>query len=527
MGKRIVRRRKVTRKRNVMDLEADVVSDDDAVVVDNEPEEMDEDNNIEQDGDEEEDDALVAERLRLEAMKMGGREWKELASLLKIGKEVKIPVARGAATCAILTEDGQWLWYGDKNGNVFRMNLPEKTEWVQMSRHKGQVLTMTVTNIPKHTVGVHARGDRSTMQTAEAKFPHLIATGASDGTIKVFNADDGTEIHELKGHRGAITGLSFRISKNILISGSADRTVKVWAAEDGVPLDTFYGHTGKITSVAAGWRDEALTTGDDFTTRLFKFEKGTTSSFAESNGVVECSAFVGDSRYLVGGSEGCLNLMDLNKRRPLCRVREAHGTGWSGDGDGLQQTMSHDEIQENVGSSLPTPSRPNWVTAVGTVPYSDLAASGGFGDVLKFWRIGSKDADFIPSEESGCNDVHKLKTYPIRGIPSSIFFPRCGTHCVVTVSREPRLGRWYTDSKASNHILVLPLSFTSGNDDDDEDENSLVRNAASEDDAEDGEGEKKKPVATKPRDEKLARGRVRRQPIKKRRIVRKKKQLVL
>eukprot|EP01059_Diplonema_ambulator_P010064 TRINITY_DN20049_c0_g1_i1.p1 TRINITY_DN20049_c0_g1~~TRINITY_DN20049_c0_g1_i1.p1 ORF type:complete len:508 (+),score=135.17 TRINITY_DN20049_c0_g1_i1:53-1576(+) len=446
--KRIVRKRKTTapKKRNVLENESEEEDVVEGVAVV-----------------EGEDDVEVAERLRLEAMKAGGREWKELAAMLSVGKEMKIKVARGAATCAVITNDGEWLWYGDKNGNVFRMNLPANTEWVQMSRHKGQVLSMAATDIETFQSGVHARGSRSTLNTADAKYKHLIATGGTDGIIKIFNAEDGTIIHELQGHRGAITGVSFRIGKNILISGSNDRTIKIWAAEDGVLLDTFFGHTGKITSVTAGWKDEALSTGDDCTARLFKFEKGSALAFAEGTRVMEDSTFVNDNKYLVGGSDGGLNLYDVNKRRPAARVAEAHGRGWNGDGDGLQHNMTHEEIQENVGSTQVEANHVNWVTAVGSVPYSDLAASGGFGNELKFWRIATKASsnDFIQTDAGPAhNDIRPLKTHPISGIPSSIYFPRSGTHCVVTVSRELRLGRWLTDSAASNHILVLPLEYT-------------------------------------------------------------------
>eukprot|EP01061_Rhynchopus_euleeides_P011408 TRINITY_DN20987_c0_g1_i1.p1 TRINITY_DN20987_c0_g1~~TRINITY_DN20987_c0_g1_i1.p1 ORF type:complete len:534 (+),score=193.02 TRINITY_DN20987_c0_g1_i1:49-1602(+) len=411
-----------------------------------------------------EDDVVVAERLRLEAMEQGGRSHKAIARFCSFGEPIKFGVARGAPTCCIVTEDGEWLWYGDKNGNVFRCSVTHKSEWVQMSRHKGHVLSMAVTKVEMQSGGVNARGARSSTQLADAKVPHMLATGGSDGIIKIFNADEGTELHELQGHRGPVTGLAFRLGKNVLYSGSGDRTLKVWAAEDAVLLDTFYGHIGKVTSVAAGWKEEAVTTGDDRTVRLFKVEKGTQSAYAERQGAIECASVVSDNFFITGAADGTVALYNTMRRRPLGIAFDAHGKGWHGDGDGLEQVMTHDDIEANTGGAQSRPGHSNWVTSTAAVPYSDLVASGGIGGAVHIYQLAEKGdhpTDFVQEDTQPGNphSIVRLQTLQVPGIVNSLFFNRRGSHLACTVSREQRLGRWLTDRAATNQIFLYPITL--------------------------------------------------------------------
>ena len=411
-------------------------------------------------------DVAVAERLRQDAMRQTNRNHKSIARFCNFNDPIELDAARGTPTCAVITEDGEWLWYGDKNGNVFRYNLSTSTEFTQIARHKTHVLSMAITFVPNETSNLQARGGRSSAHMADAKVPHMLASGSSDGIIKVFDADSATELHELQGHRGAVTGLAFRLGKNILYSGSYDRTLKVWDAENAVLLDTFYGHTGKVTSVASGWREEVVTAGDDRSVRLFKVEKGTQSAFQERSGVIESVSVVNDDHFIAAAADGSVCLYNAMKRRALNIDFEAHGKGWKGDGEGLEQVMSRDEILENTGGSTrgdPTQTV-NWVSSTATVPYSDLAASGGVGGAVNIYELseqGEHPSDFV-REETTAGTPHrlaKLRTLAVPGIVNSLFFNRAGTHLVCTVTREQRLGRWLTQKSATNKIFVYPITL--------------------------------------------------------------------
>jgi WD40 repeat protein len=63
-----------------------------------------------------------------------------------------------------------------------------------------------------------------------------LATGAADGTIRLWDAGTGRERHTLRGHQrnvgdesyAGVTALAWSVDGTLLVSGGADTTVLVW-----------------------------------------------------------------------------------------------------------------------------------------------------------------------------------------------------------------------------------------------------------------------------------------------------------
>jgi WD40 repeat protein len=66
----------------------------------------------------------------------------------------------------------------------------------------------------------------------------VVAAGFADGTIRLWNAADGTLLHTLAGHTAAVQSLAFSPTEDVLASGSDDATIRTWSVADGAPIDT-------------------------------------------------------------------------------------------------------------------------------------------------------------------------------------------------------------------------------------------------------------------------------------------------
>eukprot|EP00756_Hemistasia_phaeocysticola_P055514 Hpha_TRINITY_DN31464_c0_g1::TRINITY_DN31464_c0_g1_i1::g.145322::m.145322/K14793/RRP9; ribosomal RNA-processing protein 9 len=411
--------------------------------------------------------AAIAERLRAEALRESGREARKLATRLELPEAddvLLLPAPRGCVTSVCLSQDGEFVWCGDKGGRVWRACLQSAgsaDDWTLMGRHDGKVLCLAVSDTTVSSgIGAAGGGDRSSSNLIRAKYPSLVASGGTDNMIKVFDGRDGTIVTELKGHRKPVTALCFRFGTNTLYSGAYDRTLKAWAVEDSVCLDTLYGPTAPVTSLSALWKDQAVVASEDSGCRLFKVEKGTCSAFEEQSMPVEACAMLDDSTFLTAGADGSVWVHNVQKRKPIAMRAEAHGSGFKGDGDGLEQDFGRDQLNAIAGRH-DQPERSNWILSAAAVPYADIAATGGVGGEIKLWHVAQDEGGgggFVPG--SGIrHTLRELAVVPLRGVVTSLHFSRSGDMLAAAVSREPRLGRWFTDREAPNLVAVFPLRY--------------------------------------------------------------------
>jgi WD40 repeat protein len=79
-----------------------------------------------------------------------------------------------------------------------------------------------------------------------------VAAGCEDGTLKVWDSATGEELLTLRGHQGAIFGLTFSADGKLLASGGAkaDTAIRVWEAATGRLLSTLTGHPDWVSQLA-------------------------------------------------------------------------------------------------------------------------------------------------------------------------------------------------------------------------------------------------------------------------------------
>jgi WD40 repeat protein len=74
-----------------------------------------------------------------------------------------------------------------------------------------------------------------------------IASASEDKTVKLWSIE-GTQLHSLKGHSGAVTSVSFSPDGKTIASASSDGSVKLWSIE-GTQLHSLKEQSGGVTSV--------------------------------------------------------------------------------------------------------------------------------------------------------------------------------------------------------------------------------------------------------------------------------------
>lgn len=107
----------------------------------------------------------------------------------------------------------------------------------------------------------------------------MVASGAWDKTIQLWQVETGQPTKQLLGHANMVSALAFSGDGRYLVSGSHDESLKIWRTMDGKQVHTLAGHRAPVACVAVNMEATVVVSGsDDKVVRLWNSTNGFSSS---------------------------------------------------------------------------------------------------------------------------------------------------------------------------------------------------------------------------------------------------------
>ena len=114
-------------------------------------------------------------------------------------------------------------------------------------------------------------GQNGVMSVAYSPDGNILASGAYDGTIRLWDLRTGKLLCTLTGHTFSVRSIAYSPDGRLLASTGWDKTVRLWDVFSGVHLQTLTGHTFLVSSVAYSPDGRTLASGSyDETIRLWR-----------------------------------------------------------------------------------------------------------------------------------------------------------------------------------------------------------------------------------------------------------------
>ncbi len=161
--------------------------------------------------------------------------------------------------------------------------------------------------------------DSAVQALAYSPASHLLASGAADRTVKLWDPAVHRLIRTYRGHNDAVTAVSVTPDGRVLASASLDGAIRLWSTTSNRTHRILRGHRGRITALAFSPDGQLLVSaGDDGTVKLWEFRRGRSARNLHGHtGEVRSLSFAPDGRRLASaGSDGIVRLWEVGAIKP-------------------------------------------------------------------------------------------------------------------------------------------------------------------------------------------------------------------
>uniref|UniRef100_A0A0A9WM40 U3 small nucleolar RNA-interacting protein 2 n=1 Tax=Lygus hesperus TaxID=30085 RepID=A0A0A9WM40_LYGHE len=357
------------------------------------------------------DDGVILGRLREDVLRREGKLKKRVADNIITSYEdsditvLKCKEHKLAITCLAVSSDDK-LFTGSKDASIVKwcLSTMRKVGFIP-PRHKDK------SNENSHATSI--------LCMAISHDDRYLAVGDESNLIQIWDPKTLEHVFTFKGHRGAVTGLSFCRLTHHLYSASHDKTVKVWSMPERAYIETLFGHQAPISALDVLAKDRVVTSGgSDTSVRVWKIEEESQLIFNGHKQSIDSIRKLSDVHFISCGEDGLVCIWGANKKKPLHRIQNAHGVSPCSDA--------------------------NWIVSVACIPNTDVFATGSSDGVVRLWKC-----------DNNYRGATVLGTVPVTGFANAMVFTHDQKRLVIGVGQEHRLGRWSRIKSAKNSVLVV------------------------------------------------------------------------
>lgn len=432
---------------------------------------------------------LIAERLQEDVAETKGRVYRQLATQLAFNKasqtffRTNTNSVTSIAVCApfVYTATKDLVLHKWRTQDLPQYQFPQTTKRKPKKppappRKRPQLEAWIKGNKSKSKDKNYKRHTGQILAVAASPDGKYVVTGGEDKKLIVYEADTLKPIKVLTHHRDAITGLAFRRGTNQLYSSSRDRTVKVWSLDELAYIETLFGHQDHVVDIDALAQERCVSVGArDRTARLWKVMEETQLVFRGGavdkknvpqdidprsllhEGSMDRVAMIDEDLFVTGSDNGAIALWSVTKKKPVYIEPLAHGLD-----PAINPLDASAEVNPDPKKVVPAPT-PRWITALKTIPYSDIILSGSWDGHVRVWKLTedkkkieqigvlgdfADDYDNESVKDAPSSNGTAESRRPIPGLINDIAVFERGDRgkdglCVVAaVAQEHRFGRW-------------------------------------------------------------------------------------
>ncbi|KAK1760900.1 ribosomal RNA-processing protein 9 [Echria macrotheca] len=457
---------------------------------------------------------LLAERLEEDVAEAKGRIYRQLAAKLDFDKATHSQFRWNSGSVTSVAVCAPYAYTATKDGQLTKWRLQDlpKDQWPQTTKKKPKKPPAPPKKKPERICSSKSdsrkakdknyQGHTGAILTVRASQDgKFVVTGGTDRRMVIHSADTLKPLRAFSHHRDAVTGLAFRRGTNQLYSCSKDRTVKVWSLDELAYIETLFGHQDEILDIDALAQERCVSVGArDRTARYWKVpeesqlvfrggqggEKKASSTIKKASaahqGSMDRVSMIDDELFVTGSDNGDVALWSIHRKKAVYIIPHAHG---------LENPLLPTEISADADPDpalVPAP-QPRSITALRTIPYSDVILSGSWDGCVRVWRLSQDKKKIEPVGVLGTTTTPTPSSSPpeeekqeekgggggaggqIRGIINDIaLFERGdrgkdGLCVVIATGKEMRLGRWKVmkEGKCGAVVFEVPRVVRAAN----------------------------------------------------------------